>query len=55
LHLISFGIDTLRADHPGCYGYHRNTFSNINNGAIKHEPRGALPGTWQFEQTARSP
>ena len=27
--LISF--DTLRADHLGCYGYHRNTSPNIDS------------------------
>ena len=28
--LIHFDIDTLRADHLGCYGYHRQTSPNID-------------------------
>ena len=28
--IILIGIDTLRSDHLGCYGYKRNTSSNTN-------------------------
>ena len=28
--LVLITIDTLRADHLGCYGYHRNTSPNID-------------------------
>ncbi len=30
MRLIYFDIDTLRADHLGCYGYHRETSPNID-------------------------
>ncbi|MFX1454538.1 MAG: sulfatase [Promethearchaeota archaeon] len=30
MRIIYFDIDTLRADHLGCYGYHRNTSPNID-------------------------
>ena len=30
MRIIFFDIDTLRPDHLGCYGYHRNTSSNID-------------------------
>lgn len=30
MRLIYFDIDTQRADHLGCYGYHRNTSPNID-------------------------
>jgi len=29
-HIILFSIDTLRADHLGCYGYHRQTSPHID-------------------------
>lgn len=29
--IILFGIDTLRADHLGCYGHYRSTSPNIDN------------------------
>ena len=28
--IVLITIDTLRADHLGCYGYHRNTSPNID-------------------------
>ena len=31
MRIIYFDIDTLRPDHLGCYGYHRNTSPNIDN------------------------
>lgn len=38
MRIIYFDIDTLRPDHLGCYGYHRNTSPNIdkiaNEGSI---------------------
>ncbi len=30
MRVLYFDIDTLRADHLGCYGYHRNTSPNID-------------------------
>jgi len=30
LNLVLIGVDTLRRDHLGCYGYHRNTSPNID-------------------------
>ncbi len=30
MRFVYFDIDTLRADHLGCYGYHRNTSQNID-------------------------
>ena len=30
MRFLYFDIDTLRADHLGCYGYHRNTSPNID-------------------------
>jgi arylsulfatase A-like enzyme len=30
MRIVYFDIDTLRADHLGCYGYHRNTSPNID-------------------------
>ena len=30
MRILYVDIDTLRADHLGCYGYHRNTSSNID-------------------------
>ncbi len=30
MRILYFDIDTLRADHLGCYGYHRNTSPNID-------------------------
>jgi len=30
MRILYFDIDTLRADHLGCYGYHRNTTPNID-------------------------
>ena len=30
-HILLISIDTLRADHMGCYGYSRNTTPNIDN------------------------
>jgi len=30
MRIISLGIDTLRPDHIGCYGYHRNISLNID-------------------------
>jgi arylsulfatase A-like enzyme len=48
LNVVLISIDTLRADHLGCYGYHRNTSSNIdrfaNRGvlfekAFSHSPK----------------
>jgi arylsulfatase A-like enzyme len=35
MRIIYFDIDTLRADHLGCYGYHRNTTPNIDKIAEK--------------------
>lgn len=41
MRIIYFDIDTLRPDHLGCYGYHRNTSPNIdkiaNEGTIFSE------------------
>jgi arylsulfatase A-like enzyme len=31
--LVLVGVDTLRADHMGCYGYHRDTTPNIDRWA----------------------
>ncbi|TFG19326.1 MAG: sulfatase, partial [Promethearchaeota archaeon] len=31
MRIIYIDIDTLRPDHLGCYGYHRNTSPNIDN------------------------
>ena len=30
MRILYIDIDTLRADHLGCYGYHRNTSPNID-------------------------
>ncbi len=30
MRILYFDIDTLRADHLGCYGYHRNTSPTID-------------------------
>ncbi|MBY9020020.1 MAG: sulfatase-like hydrolase/transferase [Candidatus Lokiarchaeota archaeon] len=30
MRIIYFDIDTLRPDHLGCYGYHRNTSPHID-------------------------
>ena len=35
MRIIYFDIDTLRPDHLGCYGYHRNTSPNIDKVAEK--------------------
>lgn len=35
MRILFFDIDTLRADHLGCYGYHRNTSPNIDRIASK--------------------
>lgn len=31
MRIVYFDIDTLRPDHLGCYGYHRNTSPNIDS------------------------
>ena len=31
MRILFIDIDTLRADHLGCYGYHRNTTPNIDH------------------------
>lgn len=33
--ILYIDIDTLRPDHLGCYGYHRNTSPNMNLTALK--------------------
>lgn len=30
MRILSLDLDTLRPDHLGCYGYHRNTSPNID-------------------------
>jgi len=30
VNILYFDIDSLRPDHLGCYGYHRNTSSNLD-------------------------
>jgi len=35
MRLLYLDIDTLRPDHLGCYGYHRNTSPNIDNIALE--------------------
>ena len=52
MRILSIDIDTLRADHLGCYGYHRNTSPTIDriasdglrleNGCVSDAP--CLPG-----------
>jgi len=44
MRILSMDIDTLRPDHLGCFGYHRNTPPNIDKIAqeglphpIKHQ------------------
>jgi choline-sulfatase len=36
MRLLYIDVDSLRADHLGCYGYHRNTSPNIDRLAAKH-------------------
>lgn len=48
--IIIFDIDTLRADHLGCYGYHRDTSPNIDAFA----ERAAL-FEWAFAQGPNTP
>ena len=41
MRIIYFDIDTLRPDHLGCYGYHRNTSPNIDK--IANVSAGTIP------------
>ena len=52
MRLLYVDIDTLRADHLGCYGYHRNTSPSIDaiaqeqvwfDGAADNTPPGDCP------------
>ena len=35
MRILYLDLDTLRPDHLGCYGYHRNTSPNIDRIAAK--------------------
>jgi arylsulfatase A-like enzyme len=48
--IIIIDIDTLRASHLGCYGYHRNTSPNIDTFAAS-----AQKFNWAFAQAPNTP
>lgn len=48
--IIVYDIDTLRADHLGCYGYHRRTSPNID--VFSHD---AALFSWVFSQGPNTP
>ena len=49
-HVIIFDIDTLRADHLGCYGYERSTSPSIDSFA-----KEAVQFKWAFAQAPNTP
>jgi hypothetical protein len=66
MRVLYIDIDSLRADHLGCYGYPRNTIPNIDRladsidtvlggGGSLHSREGGLPYLCRLQATGREP